>query len=144
MRRGDGLANSKIDAWHELRTGPYGELHETVEGCCRAWGVPVKTLASRMRAGMSPSEAYRLPRYGKRTNPWFDHEGRRFESKRALCRAWGITTGMLDARMERGWPIKDALTLPKHTHIRTVMRKRGELSTAGGADGRGAGPGKDA
>lgn len=34
------MANSKIDAWHELRTGPCGELHETVEGCCRAWGCP--------------------------------------------------------------------------------------------------------
>lgn len=132
------------DEWYELRTGPDGRLHETIEGCCRAWGLPVKTLASRRKAGMSPTEAYRLPRYGRRKNPWFDHEGRRFESKRELCRAWGITTGMLDARMEKGWPIKDALTLPKHTHIRTAMRKHRGATAAGETEGRGAALRKDA
>lgn len=81
------------DEWYELRTGPDGRLHETIEGCCRAWG---------------------------------------------------ITTGMLDARMEKGWPIKDALTLPKHTHIRTAMRKRRGATAAGETEGRGAALRKDA
>ena len=41
-----------------------------------------------------------------------DHTGRRFETLSEMADAWGITRECLSNRLQRGWEIKDALTIP--------------------------------
>lgn len=41
-----------------------------------------------------------------------DHTGREFPTRSAMAAAWGVLGGTLNARLERGWSVQDALTVP--------------------------------
>lgn len=42
-----------------------------------------------------------------------DHTGRVFPTFRAMCEAWGVSPGLVSARLHKmGWSLKNALTTP--------------------------------
>ena len=54
---------------------------------------------------------FELPPYRPRNaKPCRDHTGRDFPSFTAMARAWGLTPSMLWGRLNRKWPLEQALT----------------------------------
>ncbi len=57
----------------------------------------------------------------------FDHLGNAFETKSAMCRAYGITMNILYRRISRGWTLERTLTTPRQeqpANIRKAVEHR--------------------
>lgn len=91
----------------------YGSIREMVD----AWGVSRAAYDSRLSHGWTQEEALTgnreaVARKGNRFIPCTDHTGEQFESRAAMCRAWGVPGLTYKARIEAGWTVEEALTKP--------------------------------
>lgn len=90
-----------------------GHEFESLTKMAEHWGIPLKTLSKRLdrykgdvqKALTTPYK----PHYGKRVR---DHTGEVFESVAAMCRKWGIQPRRFRVRMQSGWEVEYALTVP--------------------------------
>lgn len=70
----------------------------------------LRTLRERESRLLEPPE--RKPK-GDNRKASTDHTGRVFPTFRAMCEAWGVSPGMVSARLHKmGWTLKNALTTP--------------------------------
>lgn len=77
---------------------------------CRAWGVSYHRFSCRLDRGWTVKEALTLPWGGRHGGSVCDHTGRRFASKSAMCRAWGVPLTTYYSRLGRGFTLEQALT----------------------------------
>lgn len=84
---------------------------EDVRQLAAAIGMAPHAVYLRLWRGASPAEVA-CP-HSLRCIPSRDHTGQDFPSFTAMARAWGLTPSMLQGRLDRGLPMKEALTLPR-------------------------------
>lgn len=95
--------------------------------------VTVTTIRSRLKRNWDLYKAVTTPAspYNKKSSNSvkidntfvvYDHENRQFNSVRAMCEYWGITTGMYHVRRRKGWSLKQTLTTPSRIKNKYNMR----------------------
>lgn len=102
-----------IENKSKVYTDPLGREFKTLKELCAAWGVDVKTVRIKLRAGNSLEEALRVNKNNRYEIK--DHLGNTYKNKAELCRAYGITVGTLNDRLKAGMTIEQALTNRKST-----------------------------
>lgn len=91
----------------------YGSIREMVD----AWGVSRAAYGSRLSHGWTQEESLTGNRASVATKSnrrirSVDHTGQEFESRAAMCAAWGVPDLTYKARIEAGLSVEEALTKP--------------------------------
>lgn len=92
-----------------------GNKFRSVKDLCRNYGVSCGTFRYRLKVGWSLKDALETPvEYVSRTDAFRceDHLGNKFESIGLMCESYGISAETFQARLQRGWSLQDALTIP--------------------------------
>lgn len=99
-----------------------GERYKSVQALISELNIENLTPAAvygRLRRGWNVEDALDHPMHPliasvRRNAPhgYVDHTGRQFETLTAMARAWGLARECLYNRLQRGWPVEEALTLP--------------------------------
>lgn len=72
----------------------------------------IEDFANSHRSKRVPPEGLRKSQWVKQSEPRMDHTGKSFPSTRAMCAAWGISSGAYYQRVSHGWSREQALTTP--------------------------------
>lgn len=114
-----------------------GKFYKSVQALISELNIENLTPAavySRMRRGWNLEDALAHPMQpliasapGNAPHEYIDHTGRRFETLTAMARAWGLARECLYNRLQRGWHLEDALTIPpvKAGRVRPVWSFEG-------------------
>ena len=101
-----------------------GVTYSAMSEACKVWGLPVWTLRRTLeQSGWRPltvrdiQEAVGRSRQRRAqlrvyAQPWTDHTGKEYPSFTAMCAAWGVRRALVKHRVNRGWGIEAALTVP--------------------------------
>lgn len=92
-----------------------GKQYPTQKAMAEAYGIPNDVLSFRLTHGWDLESALTTPVGAKRENSrnkCQDHKGNIFPSKRAMAKAYGISSVTLSDRTNRGWDLERALTTP--------------------------------
>ena len=73
----------------------------------------IKTVERRLHKGFSINEALNNKKIVASKKPISDHIGNTFDSIESMCRYYDIPRTTYRRRLERGWELKDILTIPK-------------------------------
>lgn len=119
-----------INGANHTTTDHLGNEYSSITEMCASY--PVKTASlyyARINKGMNIKEALTTPtratNKGKRKVS-VDHLGNTFNSQKEMCEHYGISDGMFEKRIERGWPLEKALTTPSYgTSWKSVKDKDG-------------------
>jgi hypothetical protein len=93
-----------------------GNIYPSISAMCRTYGVKQNVFYNRLRYGWTLEEALtgkpspENPVHERGHGSVTDHLGKRHDSARAMCRAYGITYEVYKKRVDRGWTVEDALT----------------------------------
>lgn len=99
-----------------------GNKYSSILKMCEAYGINRSTYLQRIEKGLSVEDALTLPVETKRSGSRQieDFKGIVYNSKKEMCEAYGIKYITLVNRMNLGWSLEDALTVP------VSLRKKGK------------------
>ena len=92
-----------------------GNEFDKVKDLCDSYKISCGTFRYRLRSGWSLKDALETPVSYVTSTDIFrceDHLGNNFESMGLMCESYGISVGTFQARLQRGWSLQDALTIP--------------------------------
>lgn len=96
-----------------------GKGYRTLKEMCRKYGISVRLYFKRCAMGYSLMRVlttdvkkglYSHLIAGRNAIEVCDHEGRKFKSKKEMCKYWGISPSTYDGRLKRGVSVEEALT----------------------------------
>lgn len=95
-------------------TDHLGNKFESLSAMARYWDISDSTLNSRLAKGISVEQAltYTTEDMKRLNTECKDHLGNTYQSKNAMCQAYGIDRQVYFGRIAIGWSVKDALTTP--------------------------------
>lgn len=89
-----------------------GREFKGLQAMCKYHGISVNAYKLREKKGWSIEKILTTPTIdimvGKKC---VDHEGREFDNFTEMCRYYNKVPGVVQARLSRGWDLKDALTI---------------------------------
>ena len=95
-------------------TDHLGNKYMSFINMCKAYGKPAPTVRSRLKAGWSLEDALTIPA-GEKSLSYIksaDHLGNEYKNFTEMCQAYGKSLETVNARLNRGWTLEDALTIP--------------------------------
>jgi len=98
--------------------GLYGEEYPSIRKLAQAYGISRTTFYSLKQAGFTDEEILkgkRNPQNYRRTKEkrkCIDYMGKEYDSLTALAKEYGLSRACLRGRLNSGWSIQDALTIP--------------------------------
>lgn len=95
-------------------TDHLGNVFASKSKMCKHWNIPTQVYFGRISLGWSIKDSLEtpvttVPNNAKQVK---DHEGNTFESVSKMCKHWNMTRSTYNARLKKGYTIKDALTKP--------------------------------
>lgn len=90
----------------------YGNKYSSIREMADAYGMKYHTLQGRLKKGWSVKDALTIPPKESRIQEWYDHLGNKYDNRKLMCEAYGISSDTFKSRLERGWTIEKALTAP--------------------------------
>lgn len=82
-------------------------------------GITYKTLQERLKK-MSVKDAIETPVAKSTKGPCKDHLGNTYKSKAAMCKAYGIEKSVFFGRINLGWTLEKALTMPDQKYANSA------------------------
>lgn len=108
-------------------TDHLGNEYSSIREAADAHGINKSTLYRRIEQGWSKEEAFtsaKLSKFGISPDlQCVDHEGNVFSCKKEMATYYGISLTLLCKRLERGFDLEDALTVPVRTRRKTPKKK---------------------
>lgn len=98
----------------------YGKKYESTAAMCNHYRIRVDTFRTRIQIGWSLKDALETPvddRYRRNTGeyqnePVYDFTNKKFSSIKNMCDYYMINRRTFESRIQMGWTLKDALTIP--------------------------------
>lgn len=99
-----------------------GNEYDSIKEMCAAYGINHKVYWARIKQGWSLKDALTEEKseVGFNGIRCADHLGRKYCSISEMCRAYGADRSVYQRRIDKGWSIKDALTLPYRKEVRGI------------------------
>ena len=101
-----------------------GNTYDSITAMYAFYGITASTYCGRIKLGWSLKDTLTIPTNIHRPNTkWtngiqvMDHLGNIYGSISELCRFYNISTSSYQGRIERGWTLEEALTIPKQMYI---------------------------
>lgn len=90
-----------------------GNEFSSMTQMAKHWGISNQLLSGRLSKGWDLEKALTTPNHGKpEIKTWTDHEGNTFSSMAQMAKHWNLSWSCVKNRLEKGIPLKDALTTP--------------------------------
>ena len=93
-------------------TDCFGQTFASISAAARFYGLQTETLAYKLRKGESFAAISRQLAEGSKDANITDHQGKIFQSQKAMAEHWGIKPLMYSDRIRNGWTKEEALTIP--------------------------------
>ena len=103
-----------------------GITYKSITEMLSCYGLSLNIYNSRIKRGWTLEEALTTPKGEDRPNinriyrraiESKDHLGKTYKSITDMCKAHGISISRYVSRINKGWTIEEALTIPKHMYI---------------------------
>lgn len=119
-------ANAKPETDHT------GQEFMSISEMCRHWGIKLSTYRERRKRGWDIERALTGQEAHVNINSieCVDHKGKRYPSKNAMCRAYGISRYCYESRLDLGWSQAAALSEPMKINARPCRDHKGRLFPA--------------
>lgn len=100
-----------------------GKEFSSIREMCKHWHIKYETYSTRKQLGWNLEKRLTqpiVPIYKKNCVACTDHRGRHFDSVSSMCKAWDIAPRLYRYRVQNGWSVKDALTMPARAYEQKV------------------------
>ena len=107
-----------------------GNEYPSLASMARAFGLLPCVLKTRLARGWDLQTALTGHARKDPKTACYDHLGRKYPSKVAMAKEYGITVDMLKNRLRKGMSLEDALTQPNHYHVTDHLGNSHKSKTA--------------